>query len=220
MSVLHPKADTFKYATVPRLCPGGTVVCIASGPSLTKEDVDYCRGKADAVIVVNNGYQIAPWADCLCASDLRWWHWHVKGVKAFAGLKYATSRQCATIPGVEVLRNCGGAGLEMKPDGVRHGLNTGYRAVNVAVHFGAKRILLLGYDMQQGPNKKEHWHGDHPNRSRSPYAAFIKRFGSLVEPLQTLGIEVLNCTPDSALPYFQMVPLREALQPREESVAS
>ena len=207
---MHPKAaDTFPYATVPKLCPGGTVVCIASGPSLTKDDVEYVRGKADRVIVVNNGYQIAPWADFLVASDLQWWNWH-KGAKDFKGIKYATSKHVKW-SGVQILRNEGGSGLSLNPSGIKHGLNSGYRGINVAVHLGAKRIILLGYDLQQGPNREEHWHGEHPNRSRSPYKVFIKRFQTLVEPLQELGIEVINCSPRTALECFPVKPLREVL---------
>jgi hypothetical protein len=222
---MTPKPDTYRYASVPRLCPGGVVVCIASGPSLTTEDVEYVRGKADRVIVVNTSYQIAPWADCLCASDVRWWHWH-KGAQSFPGLKYATSKRVGQMArerkwkGIEILRNSGAKGLDLDTHGVMHGLNTGYRAINIAVHFGAKRILLLGYDMQQGPNKQEHWHPDHPSRSRSPYATFVKYFDTLVEPLAQLGVEVINCTPGSALTQFPQRPLREVLLPRAEAVAS
>ena len=57
---------------VPRAWVDETAVCIASGPSLTQADVDYVRGKA-RVIVVNNGYLLAPWADVLYAADARWW---------------------------------------------------------------------------------------------------------------------------------------------------
>jgi hypothetical protein len=43
------------------------VVCVASGHSLTKEDVEYCKGKAK-VYIVNDGYKLAPWADLLYAA--------------------------------------------------------------------------------------------------------------------------------------------------------
>jgi hypothetical protein len=212
----HPK-DTFSYATVPKLCPGGTVVCIASGPSLTVEDVEYCRGKVDAAIVVNNSYQIAPWADCLVASDLKWWHWH-QGAKSFKGLKYATSRHIKWT-GVQILRNAGDDGLELDPTGVRHGLNSGFRAINIAFHFGAKTILLLGYDCQLGPNKEGHWHKDHPIKSDSPYKIFNKRFRTLVQPLAEHGVTVINCTRRTALDCFPQMALEDALQPRAERVA-
>lgn len=204
------RKPTFRYASVPRLFPGGTVVCIASGPSLTLEDVNYVRGRADGVIVVNNSYQIAPWADCLCASDLRWWKWH-EGAKSFTGLKYATSKHCAKWPGVQVLRNSGAKGLDLDPTGVMHGINTGYRAINVAVHFGAQRIILLGYDMQRGPNREEHWHKDHPSVSRSPYDSFRRYFLTLVDPLHALGVHVINCTRRTALDCFPQMALEEAL---------
>lgn len=206
--------------TVPKLWPGGTVVCMASGPSLTQDDADYCRGKADGVIVCNTTYQRAPWADVLIASDLRWWNWH-KGAKDFPGLKYATSQHIKWA-GVQILKNTGPKGLELDPTGLRHGINTGYRAINLAVHFGAARILLLGYDMKRGEDEKrlEHWHGDHPIPSRSHYPTFIKYFASLVEPLKEIGVEIVNCTPGSALECFPKADLRDVLKPRVEAVAS
>jgi hypothetical protein len=193
---------------------------MASGPSLTQEDADYCRGKADGVIVVNTTYKRAPWADALVASDVRWWQWH-KGAPDFQGLKYATSKHVRW-PKVQNLRNTGPKGLELDPTGLRHGINSGYRAINLAFHFGATRIILLGYDMKRGddPKRLEHWHGDHPVPSRSQYPSFIKYFHSLVEPLREHGVEVINCTPGSALDAFPMADLRDVLKPRAEAVAS
>jgi hypothetical protein len=219
---------SFPYATVPRLWPGGTVVCMASGPSLTAEDAEYVRGKVDGVIAVNTTYQMAPWADALVASDVRWWAWH-KGAKGFAGLKYATSRHVKW-PGVQVLRNTGRDGLEREPNGLRHGLNSGYRAINLAVHFGAARILLLGYDMRRqetdaagrplpSRQQKEHWHGDHPVPSRSSYKVFRACFETLVDPLREIGVEVINCTPGSALETFPQRDLRDVLRQATETAA-
>jgi hypothetical protein len=225
-----PQHHDYPYATVPRLWPGGTVVCMASGPSLTKEDADYCRGNADGVIVVNTTYQMAPWADVLIASDLRWWEWH-KGALSFKGRKYATSRHVGMLAAkrgwrVEILRNLGRDGLALKPNSLMHGMNTGYRAINLAVHFGAARIVLLGYDMQRiehapdgtqlkSKDIKEHWHGDHPVPSRSVYKVFRKCFDTIVEPLNQLGVSVINCTPSTALECFPKGNLRDVLPMRE-----
>lgn len=203
------------YATVPKLWPGGVVVCMASGPSLTPEDAEYVRGKVDGVIVVNTTYKMAPWADALVASDYRWWNWH-KGAKDFPGLKYATSKHVKW-SGVQILRNTGATGLELDPSGLRHGHNSGYRALGLAYHFGAKTIMLLGYDCKRGtPDnpKLEHWHGDHPVPSRSEYPFFAKQFRTLVQPLKEQGVEVINCTPGSALDCFQMADLRDVVKPR------
>lgn len=201
-----------------RLWPGETVVCIASGPSLTKEDVDYVRGKA-RVIVVNSSYLLAPWADVLYACDAQWWRWNPTA-KDFAGLKYALTLDSRHYcPGVKVLENKGAEGLELKPTGIKHGRNGGYQAMNLAVHFGASRILLLGYDMQPGPNREEHWHGDHPNRHRSPYDVFRRMYPTIVEPLKAAGVEVVNCTRRTALTCFPQAPIDVALPLAREAVA-
>jgi uncharacterized Rossmann fold enzyme len=98
-------------------------------------------------------------------------------------------------------------------------VNSGYAAVNLAVHLGAKRILLLGYDMQLGPNKQEHWHKDHRNKSQSAYPIFRKRMAAMVEPLGKAGIDVVNVTRRTALETFPLMALEEALPVVQESIA-
>lgn len=198
------------WPTVPRLCPGGTVAIFAGGPTLTQSDIDYCRDKVQASIAVNNSYKLAPWATALYAADRKWWLWH-KGAPSFPGLKYSLSPSVGRMGfGVQVLKNSGRDGLDPNPSALRHGYNGSCQAVNLAVHFGAKRIVLLGVDMQP-LDGKEHWHGDHPSRSRSPYKLFLKQFAKLVNPLTDMGVEVINCSPRSALECFPKQPLREAL---------
>jgi hypothetical protein len=206
------------YQPVPKLWPGETVVIIASGPSLTKADVDYVRGKA-RVIAVNNNHELAPWADVLYANDGRWWAWH-KGVPSFTGLKFTICRW-AHWHGVHILgRAHDGKGITFDPTKLcNFGVNSGYAAVNLAVHLGAKRILLLGYDMQLGPNKQEHWHKDHRNKSQSAYPIFRKRMAAMVEPLGKAGIDVVNVTRRTALETFPLMALEEALPLVQESIA-
>lgn len=195
--------------TVPRLCPGGTVVCLGTGPSLTQEDVDYVRGKA-TVIAVNDAFRFASWAEVLFSCDAKWWYWNwKKGASDFAGLKFALTPGASKYPGVTVLKKTGETGLELDPTGLRAGRNSGYQAVNLAVHLGAARIVLLGYDMRS--NGKDHFFGAHPDSSKPPFAICLQRFATLVEPLKQLGVSVVNCTPGSALKCFPCQPLAEAL---------
>src|SRR5262252_1496021 len=91
----RPKITT----VVPKLCPGGTVVCLASGPSLTREDVEHVRDRASAIIAVNDTYKYAPFATALIASDAGWWIVH-QGVPGFTGLKYCLETVPAKCPGV------------------------------------------------------------------------------------------------------------------------
>ena len=187
------------------------MLCIASGPSLTAEDIESCRGKVDGAIAVNDSYRLCPWATALYAADECWWGWK-KGAPDFHGLKYSLQKGAAKWPGVQVLRNTGDRGLETDPTGLRTGRNSGYQALNLAVHMGAKRVLLLGYQLALGPKGESHWHGDHPRKVHSPYQSFIEKFNELPPLLEKLGVEVVNCTPVTALTCFPRQSIREALR--------
>ena len=199
---------------VPKLWPQSTMVCVASGPSLTAEDVETCRDRA-RMIVINNNYQLAPWADVLYAADAKWWDWH-QGVPSFAGFKYSLMADARKWSGVKVLQNAGSKGLELKPTGLRTGRNSGYHAINLAVHLGAARILLLGYDMKTGPKGEQHWHEDHPRKTVPPFTSFLECFKSLVGPLHSLGIEIVNCSRTTALTCFPRKALTDVLPDRLE----
>jgi hypothetical protein len=204
-----PAAPVFPYGRAERLWPGETVVILASGPSLTRTDVDYVRGKAK-VIAINTTYQLASWADVLYACDARWWGWH-RGAREFMGLKFAMTKAAAQWPGVIVLKNTGTNGLEHSSQGLRNGRNSGYQAINLAVHLGAQRIVLLGYDMQKGPKGEQHWHADHPNKLGPDYRKWRDMFLSLLDPLTKAGVEVINCTRATALDVFPCRPLESVL---------
>lgn len=196
--------------TVPKLWPGSTIVCVGGGPSLCASDVQACGAAGLRVIVVNDAYRLAPWADVLYAADGKWWDWHA-GVPSFKGLKFSiSSMNPPARADVTVLENTGFDGLELQPTGLRTGFNGGYQAVNLAVHLGATRILLLGYDM--GPyGAKTHWFGDHPDREPSPYPQMIAAFETLVDPLAAVGVDVVNCSRRSALTAFPRFTLDAAL---------
>jgi len=199
--------------TVPRDWPGETCVVLATGPSLTPDDVDFCRGKA-RVIAVNNAYTLAPWADALYACDAKWWHWH-QGVPSFTGPKWSLDHSAwgthrARYPDVQKLRNTGTRGLERDPSGLKNGRNSGYQAVNLAYHYGAKRIVLLGFNMQPARGRS-HFFGEHPNNQKSPYNIFRKEFASLVDPLKKSGVQVINCSRQSVLECFPKADLHEVL---------
>lgn len=150
----------------------------------------------------------------LYSSDQRWYELY-QGVPEFTGAKYGIQPLRAREEwGVTVLHNTGVDGLERRPTGLRNGRNSGFAAINLAVHLGAKRILLLGYDMSVSKKGQSHWFGEHPERirSQSPYPSFIAAFDTIREPLQRLGVSVINCSRVSALDCFARISLAEALR--------
>ncbi|MCH8999187.1 MAG: hypothetical protein IID48_13140 [Proteobacteria bacterium] len=201
--------------SVPRLWPGSTIACLGGGPSLSRHQVDRLRGRA-RVIAVNDAYKLAPWAEVLYACDWRWWLKH-GGVPDFAGLKVTLSNSRGHLdayPDIEIVENTGTEGLERDPRGLRTGRNGGYQAINLAVHLGAKRVLLLGYDMKADARGRTHWFGDHadwPTRAGVFSGVMLPQFAKLAGELEALGVAVVNCTLDSALDVFAKVPLEQAL---------
>ncbi|MFQ5954709.1 MAG: hypothetical protein ACE5JZ_06580 [Kiloniellales bacterium] len=174
-----------------------------------------CRSRA-RVIAINDAYLLAPWADVLYFCDCRWFEWHAERpeFQAFKGLKVTLDEEVPKRhPDIKGVRNTGRDGLEMAPTGIRTGRNGGYQAINLAVHLGAARIVLLGYDMKPAADGRTHWHGGHPVPLKETVfqRAMLPCFATLVRPLQELGVEVINATPDSALTTFPKRRLEDAL---------
>jgi hypothetical protein len=188
-----------------------TVVCLASGPSLTPADVDYCRGKA-FVLAIKDAIRLAPWADAMYACDGRWWR-AFGPTLTFAGQRFGMDPAAAEW-GATVLSASGDEGLEVTDrTSLRTGRNAGYQAIGLAVHLGATKIVLLGYDMQPAEDCRDHWFGPHtyPGGCRPNYALFLPYFSLLVKPLRDLGIAIWNCTRRTALTCFPQCSLAEAL---------
>lgn len=204
--------------TVPRLFPGSTVVCMATGPSLTQEDADYVRGRCP-VIAVNFAVEKAPWAEVLYSSDRLWWP-KTKGWPGFGGQRYSVGSRIGKAnpfhghPNIHVLTNTGFDGIETDPSGLRNGRSSGYAAVNLAVHLGADRIILLGYNM--GSGGRLHFYDERPGFMAHPglYPNWRRSFDTMVEPLKALGVEVINCTENTSLTTFPCWPLRQVLTAR------
>lgn len=99
----------------------------------------------------------------------------------------------------------GKQGQGLGRDCIHFGGNSGYQAINLAYLWGANRIILLGFDMRRVDNRA-HWFGDHPRAKgfHNPVAFehWIRMFDGLARDLKREGVEVINCTPGSALRCF------------------
>lgn len=201
-------------ASVPRVWPGATVVILASGPSLTADDVASCQGRAK-VIAVKDAIRLAPWADCLYGSGAdagSWWRLNGPNLTEYSGLRYTLDPAAAKW--ADVLSYNGTDGLSTDPTALRTGKNSGYAAVNLAVHLGAAKIVLLGYDLREGPEQQQRWFGSHPWPSR-PWSELglmvMPLYATLVEPLAALNISIVNASRATALTCFPRITLAEAL---------
>lgn len=182
---------------------GYSIVCIASGPSLSQEDVDYVRGKSKAY-VVNDVYKLAPWADALYACDCDWWDVHKP---EFSGKKYTISEEAANKYGLERVEY--DTKQKWGKEKIATGGNSGFQAMNLAYIHGAKKIVLLGYDMGR-TNGKSHFFGDHPQRlQRSPdYSKWVLAFR---EAAPYIDVDVINCSRESNIDCFPRMRIQDAL---------
>lgn len=196
---------------VPRLWEGETVAIIAGGPSLTAAQVAACRGRC-RLLGVNDAYRLAPDLDALYACDGKWWEAH-HGVPSFAGPKFTQDKAAAARWRLTWVESRKADGLSADPRQIHSGRNSGYQAINLAVHLGAARILLLGFDMRRAADGRRHWFGRHPGglEKDSPYQDWIKAFRTLPPDLAAAGVTVINCTPGSALDAFPAMRLEDAL---------
>ncbi len=200
---------------IPRDWEGETVVCIASGPSLTKEDVEYVRGRAK-VIAINTSGEIAPWADELYFCDRKWWNWHHEKdwLRQFDGRIIKGSlddRDRIDELDIRHLLFDGDHGMPDEPDRVAHGRNSGYAAIQIAYKRGASKIILLGYDMGFEEGKRSHFFGAHPVPNRqSTYEVMRQRYPSLATALRG-KVTVINCSRETRLDCFPKMKLEDAL---------
>jgi hypothetical protein len=211
------------------MCKGETIYLLAGGPSLQGFDPKPLKGKT--VITINDSWRVFPGAKVHYFCDHRWWQDQIAinrrsldGLRDFHEMIYkgfwvAGNYRFADHPQVRCLMLSGQCGLEKDPGKLCHGSNSGYQAINLAYHLGAKRVVLLGYDMKVAPNGRTHWHNE--NRPDDFGTILMKSmlppFNTLVEPLKEAKVEVINATPDSALTCWPYRPLMGILESEELS---
>lgn len=132
----------------------------------------------------------------------------------FAGLKIAGDRQAANRYGLQAVRIAETDRMLMAEAGVvGSGGNSGFQALNLALQFGASRVILVGFDLSLAGGL--HWHGRHAARLNNPTAVNLARWAERLDrqaaAIAELGVEVLNASPTSALTAFAKVPLKDAL---------
>jgi len=198
------------YYSMPRLWEGQTVAVLASGPSMSKAVADKVRHLPR--IAVNESFRLAPDADVIYAGDGLWWRINPEALQC-QGLKLTIEPLPMIRPDVpfevQVLQNTGREGWDPSPSCLRTHNNGGMQAVQVAIHGGAKRILLLGFDMRGG-----RWYEtDEAPTSPRQFGIWVHRARALAAAVAGL-VDIVNVTEDSALDCFRRQSLDGALKER------
>lgn len=182
-----------------------TWLLAASGPSQRKEDLDFARGKA-RVLVINNTWELAPWADVLYACDQAWWEAKQPDFPGIRIIGKGDHPRCLPVP-VQVVSH-------MIFDGphIGAGGNSGFQALNLVIRWGARRVILTGYDYR---GAGDHWHGRHPAGLRQATESTVARWRLCMDQaapiLAERGVEVINASRETALTCFPRVNLKDVL---------
>jgi hypothetical protein len=151
---------------------------------------------------------MVPDADYLYACDPQWWKVHIDDIKhTFKGKLYTQwhngdqkDKAWAESQGITAIQGAHVKGLGR--DIIHFNGNSGAQAINLAYLLGATRIILLGYDM--GATGNSHWFGSHPKELRNgSYSQYVANFTRLAADLEREGVEVINCTRQTALTQFK-----------------
>lgn len=198
---------------------GKTAVLIATGPSLTAEQIDYvynARKRDECRVIAINEAGVskykplaAPWADVLYAADRDWWT-HYK--PEFYGLRVSGEKVegVHTYP-LELVDHVSQA-MPREPGKALHGGHSGFQALSMVLTFGVSKVIMLGYDAG-GPKRNCHENRDafflNPHRKQPSYPAWRQVY-NLVPPAWP-EVEFYNCSPYSQITAFARPPLEAVL---------
>ena len=87
------------------------------------------------------------------------------------------------------------------------GFDAGTSAINIAAHYGATEIIMLGYDMSGG-----HF-CEHPlqNPPKDHFTRHMACLDDIAADAKTKGIRIVNCSPTTAVTAFERQPLEAFL---------
>lgn len=198
------------------------VVIVASGPSVFGIDFEACFRPSCHVLAVKGAMFELPWAEAGFGLDLPrlnewlprlgalpmpvWWAIPEERVKRYA----------EGPPNLHLLkRSRQDSIVGMPADSIAIGGTSGHGALHFAVHKRARQIFLYGFDHKPkagaGWHHRSH-HRDVPIQYSLRWREWAQRFEKTAGEMASLGIEVLNVSPDSAVEAFRKVTHAEAME--------
>ncbi|WP_213322585.1 motility associated factor glycosyltransferase family protein [Klebsiella aerogenes] len=176
------------------------IVCVASGPSLNQVDCALVCRSGLPVIAVNNSWVMVSTCQYIYAADCCWWEEYQRTITVPA------ERWCSDTFTARRF------GINCLPSALPGSFNSGQRAIELAIHLGASRILLLGYDCSI--RNGTHWHGNHPLLA-NPDQFSVSRWHDEFSRVKAAAgnTEIINCSRDTRLTCFPRQSLEAALSP-------
>jgi len=211
-------------------------VIIGTGPSLTAEQLDYIAEAraldACRVFGVNNAFQCAPYLDVLMSCNVEWWDYYADDAQfmefreRFDCDLWTWDKPTAKLQDVNHVWGKWGDSFSTNPDFIHYGHSSGFQILNLAYHYGVREFILVGYDMRYLPGYDRrhrkagagrHFFGEYPKElqhwpnvgPKGEFTGLLKVFKTI--DTRALGVKIVNCSPDSALDFFETEELKDVL---------
>ena len=186
-----------------------TVIICGTGPSITPEQIS--KVKHLKKFGANRAFEFD--LDVLHGCNYQFWDYYWPEIKNLRCDKW-TTRPNLKYEGLNYIEERWIDGLSTDKSYIAAHHGTGPQLINIALHYGAKKMLLIGWDMRH--SGKRHYFGEYPKvmqhttKNLGPDGELI----GLIKEMETInasdyGIEIINCTPGSALKHFPMGDLED-----------
>lgn len=204
---------------------GDIGIIVGTGPSLTDKVIMDCGNSGLPLFGANNAWKVLD-LDVFHACNWEYYHhyWE-KGLKETPSIKYTIWEDVAKRYNVNFLKGEWKGGLSRNKGVIYYHHGTGPQLINIAYHHGIKRMLLVGWDMayrgkvnDRHYTQPRHYFGDDELSGKHfPKTGENGEFTGLIKEMETIipedyGIEIINCTPNSAMTCFPMMDFDSALK--------
>lgn len=170
------------------------------------------------IIAVNMAFMLGNWVDMMFFGDPEFYELCKNDLNAFRGIKIARHSRFDAKKykrkGIHYLQNSViKEGISNKSSEVIWNKNSGAAAISIAALSGAKRIILVGFDMTLGEHEEQHWHSFY-EQAKATEALFIKHlrgFAAIKADAEKRGIEIINTSPISTITEFKKQDINELL---------
>lgn len=175
----------------------------------------------------NRAYEFNP--DILVGHDETFWRVHHEALKEYKGDKWCDWPDVCEKYGLKHIKAGWEPGLSTDPAVVNIHHSTGPMAVGMAYHYGCDVILLVGIDVRFngeydpkartstkprhyfGEDESTDWHWPINVDPKTGVLTVLKKEWETIRG-EDYGIEIINCSMDSALEHFPKLTIDEALE--------
>jgi len=178
------------------------------------------------IIGINVAYKFGDWIDICFFGDKPFFLQHRAELSHFKKLvvtcnKKVGEKNLSWVKYLSIEKNNNGyqkQGISTNSKQVCWNTNSGAAAISVAAFTGAKRIILVGFDMTlSSVNKEQHFHneyrqfGSKVKYASLPFKEHLKPWGVIKSDADNMGIEILNVSLNSAIKEIPKVHIKELL---------